>query len=364
MPLLNYDIAARFRKAWGADVDWNNFSTANEDERKERVERQADMADAFYDMVTENYRGGWGDSFHFTDYMPGDTWAQAQARHEHFLAVALSLRPGMRVLDAGCGVGGPAREIAQLSGAHVTGVTINAGQVKMAQEANAAAGLTDRVDVVQGDFSNLHMFPDGHFDAVYAIEALCHSADWSKTYRELRRVTKVGGRLAFWEEVLTPLYDESNSEHREIRGRIEYGASLVRLLTSAQVRDALKEAGWVLEWDEDRDLDPVTGRDRIPWWYALGGDMSQGIGSFWHEGLLTFGLKESTYNVVWYLEWLMNKAGLRHPARLLALQTVATSVYAYRDGGKIGIVTPLHIFVSRNPGAEDGKQTKEGTKLV
>lgn len=315
-------------------------------------------------MVTENYRAGWGDSFHFTDYLPGEDWARAQARHEHFLAAALSLRPGMRVLDAGCGVGGPAREIAACTGAHVTGVTINAGQVKLAQEANAAMGLGERVTMVQGDFTDLRMFPDGHFDAVYAIEALCHSPDWGKTYGELRRVTKKGGRLAFWEEVLTPLYDEEIQEHREVRGRIEFGASLVRLLTSGQVLEELKKAGWVLEWDEDRDLDPVTGRNGIPWWYALEGDMSRGLGSFWHEGLLTFGLKETTYNCVWYLEWVMNKLGLRHPARLMALQTVATSVYAYRDGGKMGIFTPLHIFVCRNPGNGDGEQAEEGKKIV
>lgn len=47
MPLLNYDIGARFRKAWGASVDWNNFSTANEEDRKKREAHQTDMADAY-----------------------------------------------------------------------------------------------------------------------------------------------------------------------------------------------------------------------------------------------------------------------------------------------------------------------------
>lgn len=314
-------------------------------------------------MVTENYRFGWGDSFHFNSYKPGDTWTQAAARHEHLLAVALSLRPGMRVLDAGCGVGAPAREIAQLTGAHITAVTINAGQVEEGRRLNEAAGLSERITMLKGDFGNLSMFPDGHFDAVYAIEALCHSSDCGATYRELRRVTKVGGRLAFWEEVLTPLYDDSIKEHREVRGRIEFGGGMVRLLTSPQVRTTLKEAGWVLEWDEDRDLDPATGRSQIPWFYALEGDMSRPVGSFCHEGLLTFALRESTYNVIWCIEWVLNKLRLRHPARLMAMHTTATSVWGYRDGGKLGIFTPLHIFVARNPGpSEAAGEAREGKK--
>lgn len=46
---------------------------------------------------------------------------QAIARHEHYLASQTGLKPGMRVLDVGCGVGGPAREIARFADVEIVG---------------------------------------------------------------------------------------------------------------------------------------------------------------------------------------------------------------------------------------------------
>jgi 24-methylenesterol C-methyltransferase len=80
------------------------------------------LVDVFYSLVTDIYEYGWGQSFHFSPRLPGKTWAASEAAHEARVAVELRLRPGMRVLDAGCGVGGPMRTIAAVSGAHVTGM--------------------------------------------------------------------------------------------------------------------------------------------------------------------------------------------------------------------------------------------------
>lgn len=92
------------------------------------------MVHKFYDMVTgmlrrnsflfsfllDFYEWGWGASFHFAPRAQGESFKASIARHEHLIALYLNLRPGMRVADLGCGVGGPAREIAQFSGAHIT----------------------------------------------------------------------------------------------------------------------------------------------------------------------------------------------------------------------------------------------------
>jgi SAM-dependent methyltransferase len=67
--------------------------------------------------ATELYEYGWGDSFHFCRYYPGEPFYQAIARHEHYLAHQTGIKPKMRVLDVGCGVGGPAREIARFTDA-------------------------------------------------------------------------------------------------------------------------------------------------------------------------------------------------------------------------------------------------------
>lgn len=78
----------------------------------------------------------------------------------------------MRVLDVGCGVGGPAREIARFTDARIVGVNNNAFQVERARKYTTKAGLDGQVEFVKGDFLSLaEQFGENSFDAVYAIEA-------------------------------------------------------------------------------------------------------------------------------------------------------------------------------------------------
>ena len=86
----------------------------------------------YYDLVTDFFEYGWGRSFHFAPRVEGESFAASLARHEHYIAHMLSLRPGMVAVDLGCGVGGPAREIARFSGAGIVGVNDNEYQLKRA----------------------------------------------------------------------------------------------------------------------------------------------------------------------------------------------------------------------------------------
>jgi sterol 24-C-methyltransferase len=100
----------------------------------------------------------------------------------------------MRVLDVGCGVGGPAREIARFSGANIVGISINDAQVAKARRYTAKAGLSSQVEFVQGDFMQLsELFGEGSFDAVYAIEATVHAPNFEGIYGEIKKVLKPGG---------------------------------------------------------------------------------------------------------------------------------------------------------------------------
>ena len=76
---------------------------------------------------------------------------KATARHEHYLAHMMSLRPGMRVLDVGCGVGGPAKEIATFADCHIVGLNNNRYQVRKATELAKADGMQKMVELVKGD---------------------------------------------------------------------------------------------------------------------------------------------------------------------------------------------------------------------
>ena len=53
---------------------------------------------AFYDLITDFYEYGWGQSFHFAPAKDGASFEEAIAGHQHFLGEAIGLKPGMKVL--------------------------------------------------------------------------------------------------------------------------------------------------------------------------------------------------------------------------------------------------------------------------
>ena len=76
------------------------------------------------------------------------------------------LKPGMRVLDVGCGVGGPAREIARFADVSIVGVNNNNFQIGRARKYAKNAGLEGQVTFAKGDFMKLsEQFGENSFDA-------------------------------------------------------------------------------------------------------------------------------------------------------------------------------------------------------
>src|SRR6267143_2615309 len=108
------------------------------------------------------------------------------------LAQASGIRPDEEVLDAGCGIGGPARHLARAYGCRVTGVDYTPEFVEVGNELTRRSGLADRVEIVHGDATALP-FPPGSFDVAWTQHAAMNIADKAGLYRELRRVVKPGG---------------------------------------------------------------------------------------------------------------------------------------------------------------------------
>jgi len=103
-------------------------------------------------LATDLYETGWGQSFHFCRFSKREGFLAAVARHEHYLAHMIGIKKGMKVLDVGCGVGGPAREIAKFTDAHITGLNNNDYQIERATMYAANEGLSDQLKYVKGDF--------------------------------------------------------------------------------------------------------------------------------------------------------------------------------------------------------------------
>lgn len=103
------------------------------------------------------------------------------------------LRPGLRVLDLGCGPGTISTDIAaQVAPGQVIGVDVDAGVL---ERARANAGGIDNLWFLQANAYQLG-FPDDTFDLAHAHQVLQHLADPVAALRELARVTRPGGTIA------------------------------------------------------------------------------------------------------------------------------------------------------------------------
>lgn len=101
---------------------------------------------------------------------PADSLEQAQVQKKAHVAAKLCLRPGMKVLDIGCGWGGMALTLAQAYEVDVLGVTLSMEQIKIAQRRAAAAGLSDRVRFELMDYRAVQ----GRFDRIVSVGMFEH----------------------------------------------------------------------------------------------------------------------------------------------------------------------------------------------
>lgn len=153
----------------------------------------------YYEDTWLDYRVLWTDShsrgMHF-GYFDGGvrTHAEALTNTNRILADVAGLVAGQSVLDAGCGVGGSSCWLASNRDVHCVGITPVPMQVKKARTLAAARGLEDRTTFVCGDYTRTP-FPDCSFDAVWALESLCHAKNKKRFYQEAARILRPGGRL-------------------------------------------------------------------------------------------------------------------------------------------------------------------------
>ena len=126
-----------------------------------RGRRTARSVGAYFDLITDDGRMFYGDSFHLGYFTSGiRTLGEALEAHTDLVARLAKVATAKSVLDVGCGLGAPALHMARRYGCRVTGVNISREQVRQGRELIAASGLSDRVAIHRGDARRLE-FPDG-----------------------------------------------------------------------------------------------------------------------------------------------------------------------------------------------------------
>ncbi len=316
--------------------NYTKIFASGTDSRKENYQT---FTNDYYDLSTDFFEFGWGQSFHFAPRRKGEKFKDSLIRFEHFLADNLSLKEGMHILDVGSGVGGPMRTIAKYSGANITGINNNAYQIKRAKI--HTQDVSSLCQFIQCDFMQIPA-ADNSYDGAFTIEAMCHAPDKPAAFREVFRLLRPGSYFAGTDWCMTELFDPENSEHQRIKSDIELGNGLsTDIVQQREVREALSAAGFEMIEARDvaHDADPET-----PWYRALQSrDLSLSsiprtpLGRILTKLTLVVG----------------EKLRIAPKGSVKVSNILGTAGIALVEGGVSGIMTPLYYFLARKPAGQE-----------
>jgi len=171
---------------------------------------------------------------------------------------------GKRILDIGCGIGGPAFEIVRTHGAEVVGIDLEAPLIARAQAAADELGLSDRCTFQVVEAGPL-AFPDKAFDIVVSSGAFTQIADKTGIFNESFRVLKPGGWVT--------CYDWLKGDYEDYSDDMYYWFKMEGLTYALQTLESygavLKDVGFIDVTIEDasdwyrteahREYDLMTG---------------------------------------------------------------------------------------------------------
>jgi len=270
-----------------------------------------------YEKITDIWKEFMGDNFHFGYFESGDEdLDQAAEMMIEKLLQPCDLNEQSRILDVGCGIGGPALYIHERHGCAIDGISTSERGVRIANQASSEKGY-DRVRFKVADGMD-NGFPDNTFDLVWIMEASHPIADKKALFSECYRVLKQGGMLAMCDLVQLKVLPLHKSIWRLITNMraFLFGANVwgpAQILTMGNLCDRLIEAGFsrVRSLDITAKVLPTTRRWRESALEYRGGERDEASGQYlddfvtgcdnledaYTEGLMGYGmlfaLKES-----------------------------------------------------------------------
>ncbi len=186
------------------------------------------------------------------------------------LGAQMGLGPGLRVLDVGSGIGGPARYFAAEHQCKVTGIDLTEEFVQVARSLTRRAKLDHLAEFVQASALDT-AFPAETFDRAYMIHVGMNIADKTGVFSEVRRVLKTQGMFVIFDilragsgEIAYPVPWALNEE-----------TSFVADLKS--YRDALEKAGFRVERERGRRAFGIEFTERMIARGAQGGQPALGL---------------------------------------------------------------------------------------
>ena len=291
----------------------------------------------FYDIATDMAQWGWSQSLHFAPLKRGESMEHSITRHEDSMIAKLHLDDSKRVVDVGCGIGGPMRRVAIQSGAKVLLINNNQRQLDQAQKLNQTANVDHLAEYLRCNFMDMSCIEENSFDAAYAIESTIHAPDKIKAFEQIYRILKPGGLFWGQEFGLTAVYDESNSIHRSTVKELSDRIALGEVFNVDQIGPGLEESGFKVQECEDLAIE-----SDLPWYAPF----KEGYQHSRHSFRATPLQRSVT----------LMKARLGEIFRVVPKGTVELVKFldegaaAFARAGELGIVTILCCFLAEKPG--------------
>lgn len=207
------------------------------------------------------------------------------------------LKPGVRALDVGSGIGGAAFDLVKQHDAKVVGIDLAEEMVAVAHDRAQAAGMADKVRFILGDVLKTD-FPE-KFDLIWSRDAFMHIPDKAQLFGKLFSLLAPGGRLIITDYARgknpgSPAFEEyiKNTGYSVLEPA-EYGKALeaagfvdvivddatatfadILERESARLRDRREE--FLADFSE-KDLNYLVDRWKMKEDFCANGDMKWGI---------------------------------------------------------------------------------------
>jgi ubiquinone/menaquinone biosynthesis C-methylase UbiE len=180
-----------------------------------------------------------------TDLAPVDEFHIGGGSATEAFANKLPFKRGDRLLDVGCGLGGPARYFANRFGAHVTGIDLTPEYIEVAIELSRRTGQAKLTTFEVGSALTMR-YGDGHFDGAITVHVAMNIRDREGLYSEVARVLKPGATFGIYDVM------KGNAEPIDYPVPWAMTEATSHLCTPSETQALLRRGGFEILEVEDR----------------------------------------------------------------------------------------------------------------
>ncbi len=207
-------------------------------------QEQKELIATYYDQTLKLYERFWHKKTYGVHYGFWDdstkNLEQALINENQFMADLLGLSKGMKVLDAGCGVGGSSVWLAKNYGVEVKGISLSNRQVKKAKVIAKQAGVSHLTSFEVNDYLKTN-YSARSFDIVWAEESVCYAENKQDFLKEAYRLLKPAGKLVVADGFL--LRNVRDNEKKDFNTFLE-GLALSNLASVDSFKKNMQTAGF------------------------------------------------------------------------------------------------------------------------